>query len=104
MNLHQLCEAYRRGDRWYIDDGCQDATGKTARQAANKLVKPPANLEDIEGGYCVPLSREIAYRLTFNEPFTPTETIVTSMLNGCTVGDLLLIAKCLREAMKEKEG
>lgn len=91
MKLHELCQAYQKGDRWVCFTGSFWATGKTERSSRHN-----ANVtmdDELPAGNCWQLIREIAFRLTGSEPVDRRVFIQNlSELEDCTVEDLLIIA------------
>jgi len=103
MTLHQLCLAYRNGDRWVCFTGSFWATGRC--ESAARYNAGVASDDPLEAGNCWELYREIAFRVTCEEPITGFQTQTFSErwdsnqvddFQTATLEDLAVIASCVR--------
>ena len=96
MKLNELCEAYRNSNRWYAFDGSSWGVGTTRARALAEVHVTPGE-DPVPNGQCWQLSREIVFRLTGSDPIDSSVPIQNlEELADCTVGDLLVIARCVQ--------
>ena len=100
MDLHELCEAYRKGHRWYMFDGSKEETAHTRAAVFAEFGRKP--VPDVDHGNCWRLYRQIAFSVTGSDPIQETSGLdyYSDLLSECTVADFLLIAKCIKRVLR----
>jgi len=98
MNLHELCDAYRNGKKWYIYTGSQEAVS-TCRTGLFAEVDIPVT-DNVENGNHWELYREISFRVMGSDPFHLSDFVddANDDLHNVSAEDLITIGKCISKA------
>lgn len=101
MNLHDLCEAFRKGNKWYAFDGSQEVVS-TCRTGLFAQLGIPVT-DNLPNGNHWELYREISFRVIGSVPFRLTYYVndPSDDLHNVTADDMIIIGKCIAKVHRD---